>query len=114
VISELSNSLICLRNLTLEIIKTLEKEDYENLDVLIDNRQILINEIKTLKYEAIEFIELCDVYEIVNLEKEMYVIMNGKKADLKMKINNVSNGKNAVKNYSKRQYIDSIFLTRKI
>jgi hypothetical protein len=114
VITSLDDALNSLRNITVELIGFIEKEQYDNLDELLNNRQSLIDSMKALKYEANEFNELCSKYEIPGLEKKLTGVLTDKQSELKLKMSNITQGKSAVKNYNKKQYVDSVFFTKKI
>lgn len=110
----LEEALNCFRHITIELIECLENEHYDDLDELLNSRQTLINNINTLKYESGLFNELCLKFEMSDLEKKLSYIINNKQIELRMKMSNISQGRSAVKHYNKKQYVDSIFFTRKI
>lgn len=113
-IMELKDGLKEYKNITLDIINSLEKEDYDALEQLISSRQNIINTIDKLSYSKEEFIRICKELDILMLQQKLIKLMNEKKATLRNNMNNLATSQNANKSYNKRYSVDSIFFNKKI
>lgn len=113
-IMDLKDGLKDYKNITLDIINSLEKEDYDVLEQLISNRQNIIDEIDKLSYSKEEFVKICKELDILMLQQKLVKLINEKKASLRNNMNNLATSQNANKSYNRRYSVDSIFFNKKI
>ncbi|WP_186429879.1 flagellar protein FliT [Clostridium sp. BSD9I1] len=109
----LSEELIKYKNLTLELITSVEKEEYDNLDNLLTNRQNVIAQINELTYSKDEFLYLCKDLDILVLNQKLIKISNQKKSEIRKHIDELRVSKNANKGYNKKFAVDSVFFNKK-
>lgn len=103
------------RNITLKLIDALREEQFDNINLYLDNREKIINEINETNYDSTLFKSLAASFELLKLEDEVNRLMAEKKQSILVRIRNinksmVANGKyaNSMKNYS------SYFFNKKI
>ncbi|NFS08523.1 flagellar protein FliT [Clostridium botulinum] len=101
---KLKENLIKYRDLTLNIIEALEREDYDVPEKFLEERQSIINEINKLSYTKEEFKSINDELDLMLLEKKLQTIMLKRKVELKQKLNNTLENKEATKLYSMKQF----------
>jgi len=110
---ELRNKLIKFREITLNIIVSLEKEDYDPPRKLLKERELIIQEINNLNYQKEEFKKIDEELELLLIEKKLQNLMIEKKANIKLKIKKTLENKVANRNYSTKQFnTDSILNTK--
>ncbi|BDB02563.1 flagellar protein FliT [Clostridium botulinum] len=112
--NKLKEQLINYRELTLEIIQTLEKEDYDAPKELLNERQNIINNINKLSYTKEEFKNINDELDLMLVEKKLQTIMLKRKTELKQKLNNASDTKEATKSYNMKQFNSQYILNKTI
>lgn len=100
--------------ITKNIIDTLQKDEFDDLNELFLERQQVIENINMLNYSSDEFKILCSDYEILVLEEELQKILNEKKNYVRTQIDKLSGYKNAKNNYTKKFSLDSIYFNKKI
>lgn len=111
---ELKEALARYRLYTLNIISSLENEEYDNLRILFDQRQIEINRMNSMRYLQDEFKRVCDELDILKLQYKLAVLMNEKKQKLKGEISRFQGAKKASKGYHKSFNVDPLFFSKKI
>ncbi|ACA56133.1 flagellar protein FliT [Clostridium botulinum] len=112
--NKLKEQLINYRELTLEMIQILEKEDYDAPKELLNERQNIINNINRLSYTKEEFKNINDELDLMLVEKKLQVIMLKRRAELKQKLNNASDSKEAAKSYNMKQFSSQYILNKTI
>ncbi|HIG0354961.1 TPA: flagellar protein FliT [Clostridium sporogenes] len=112
--NELRNKLIKFREITLNIIDSLEKEDYDTPEELLGQRDNIIKEINDLNYKKEEFKKIDKELELLLIEKKLQNLMIEKKAMIKLKLKKASENKEANKNYSTKQFDTQSILNTKI
>lgn len=100
-------------NVTKEIIESINSEDYEKLNTLTENRKLIIDNIKSLKFNKQEFKEIADELDLKKYEDDMNMKLKEKQLDLKHKIENIKN-KRKVSNSYNRQNISPMIFSKKI
>lgn len=111
---ELKSKLMKYRDITLQIISSLEKKEYDNIDKLIEKRQEVINDIEKSNYTNKEFKQICNVFKLPLLEQKLGKLMNEKRSHLKRQIDKISVSRNMNKSYNKKNAVDSIYFNRKM
>jgi hypothetical protein len=112
--NELRNKLIKFREITLNIIDSLEKEDYDSPERLLEERENIIKEINNLDYQKEEFKKIDKELELLVIEKKLQNLMVEKKVKIKLKLKKASENKEANKNYSIKQFNTQSILNTKI
>lgn len=102
------------KNCTVKIIEILEKEDFESIDNVIKDRDLIIKSIKEINYTKEEFTSIGIELQLMRLEKKLNEIINEKRADIKNKIDKMYIAKNANKNYNKNMYSSAVIFSKKI
>ncbi|WP_032121992.1 flagellar protein FliT [Clostridium amazonitimonense] len=102
------------REKTLKSIELIEKEDLEPLDDILNSRQGIIDSIENLQYKKEDFINLCEEFKIMQLQKRLTEVMNEKKMQYRIEIDKIKESKNANKSYNKQFSVDSIYFNKKI
>ncbi|HCL4548650.1 flagellar protein FliT [Clostridium botulinum] len=111
---ELRNKLIKFREITLDIIDSLEKEDYDSPERLLAERENIIKEINNLNWKKEEFKKINEELELLLIEKKLQSLMIEKKGVIKLKLRKTSENKEANKNYSTKQFNTQSILNTKI
>ncbi len=109
----LNEALEMYANMTQNLIKALENEDYGNLKYLADEREKTIEYIKTLKYSNDEFKKICGRLQIAECQQLLDKTAALKRAELRKDMDNFKRAKTAGKTYSKRLYDDYGSLNKK-
>ncbi len=76
---ELRSKLIKFREITLNIIDSLEKEDYDSPENLLEERENIIKEISDLNCKKEEFKKIDEELELLLIEKKLQNLMIQKK-----------------------------------
>lgn len=106
----LAEALEMYGGMTKNLIEALKNGDYDNLKYLADERERIIEYIKTLKYSKAEFKEICDRFQIVECQQLLDITAAQKKIELKKNLDGFLRARNAASSYSKRAYhTDGIF-----
>jgi len=82
----LEENLIEFKNITLTVIETVKSEEYEKLDEIFAQRQLILDDINKSNYIKEELKKLYLQYEIENLEKKLTSEMKFKQVNLLKKI----------------------------
>lgn len=103
--------LVQYKNFSLEILKALKEDDFDNVDALLDKRQeiidILINNDKNQLKKIIGELNLLE------LETKVQNLLNEKSHFLREQLKSINEKKSAAKAYSNKETLDSIFLNKK-
>lgn len=113
-IKNLKVNLELYKELTLELIDSVEKDMLDDLDMLIQKRQNVINAVEQLTYDGESFNEISIELNLMVLQKKLTELMNEKKNEIKSKIEKLGENKIANKSYNKRFAVDSIYFNKKI
>lgn len=111
---ELNEKLISYKNVTCCIIKSLENEEYDNLENLFSDRQEIIDKINLLKYEGEKFKKISEELELIKTEIYLGELLKSKKEFVSNEIRKMSANRNASRSYNKKFNVDSIFFNKKI
>lgn len=108
------NIMIKFKELTLQLITSVEKEDYDSLDFLINERQRLIEKMDGLNYTSEEFKDICTELQILPLQQKLTLLINNSKNKIRQELDKMAVSKTANKNYNKGFRVDSIFFNKQI
>lgn len=101
------------RNITLSILDAVKTEDYEKLEEMLGERQIILDNTKDLSYTKEEYIKVYYQYEIDKLDKVLMSEMEEKKNAIKDKIQENRKRKIATKSYNNLSG-RAVFLSKEI
>lgn len=99
---------------TLKLIESLQKEDYDALESLLNKRQQTIDDISKLDYTKQEFSEIAEELKILEHQKRLSDLMLAKRDGIKEELNKISSAKNASYVYNKRIYSNSMVFNKTI
>lgn len=111
---ELKNILNEYRDLTLEMITSIENEEYNNADVLIEKRKQIIDCLQNLNYNQQQFKAASDELKLLLLEQKLAKLIGDKRIKLKAELNKISNSKKAQKSYNKKFATNSVYFNKEI
>ncbi|MBC2582586.1 flagellar protein FliT [Clostridium sp. DJ247] len=111
---ELSKALEDYKEYTLNFIYSLEKEDFDVLEKLLNNRQRIIENINSMQYTKEEFSAIVEKLEIMIYEKKLSNLMIEKRNKIKQQMTKILLSKNANNMYNKGLYSGARVFNRKI
>ena len=111
---ELTQKLVGFKQVTIELIKVLQQDKIDKLDVLLNRRQMIIENMEKLQYTTEEFTIICDELDILKVQHELLGLMQEKKKNAKQELNKIQLTKNANNNYNKSFYDNSGMFNKKI
>lgn len=95
------------RDLTIELIKNVQKVDEVN--ILLEKRERLIADIDKLDFTQEEFKELFVLLDIIGIEKKLLDTLNCEKNDIRKKINAIKITKEARMKYENSKFMPTFF-----
>jgi len=110
----LKDALGKFRELTGKIISSLENDDYDVLDELLDSRGEIIEYIDTLEYNKEEFREISKEIGLAELEEKLNKSFSTKRIEIKDNLDKLNKGSNVNRMYNKKLNVESIFLNKKL
>jgi conjugal transfer/entry exclusion protein len=110
----LNEALEMYANMTQNLIKALENEDYGNLKYLADEREKTIEYIKTLKYSNDEFRKICKRLQIAECQQALDRTAALKRSELRKDMDNFKRAKTAGRTYSKSLHDNYGSLNKKV
>ncbi|ENZ31476.1 hypothetical protein HMPREF1084_02995 [Clostridium butyricum 60E.3] len=93
--------------LTLDIIERVNEDG--SIGYLLDERQVILEEIKKSDFEESDIKRICNNLNIVELEKELNICINQEIVNTKRKMSNLKKMKTANMNYASIGYVPSRF-----
>jgi hypothetical protein len=102
------------KELTLMLINSVENEEYDNLDFLINERQKLIDKMELLDYTKEEFKDTCIELQILPLQQKLTTLINNSKSKIRSELDNMATSKTANRNYNKGFRVDAVFFNKQI
>lgn len=106
--------LIRFKDLTINLINCLEKEEYEDLEVLFNDRQTVIDDISKLSYSKENFKAITNELQIMPLQQKLTMLMNQRRGEVKQELDKMSASKTASKSYNTKHNVDALFFNKKI
>lgn len=82
----LEENFVKYRDITLTIIETVKAEEYEKLDEIFQQRQLILDDMNKINYLKDELKKFYLKYDVENLEKVLASEMKDRKEDLLKKI----------------------------
>ena len=99
-------------DITKEIIDTINSENYEKLNTLAENRKLIINNIKSLKFNKQEFKKIANKLDLKKYEDDMNNKLKEKQLDLKHKIESIKNKRKVSNSYNRQNISPMIWIMR--
>lgn len=112
--SELREALQLYKECTLNLIYSLEKEDYDILEKLLNERQGVIDNIDSMQYTKDEFSKIVEELQILVYQKKLADLMVEKRGKVKQEINKLTNAKNANHSYNSSLYSGAKIFNKRI
>lgn len=106
---ELVNALNEYREFTIELIKCVEREDYDSLEYFLNKRQRILDELSILDYNKEEFSKVSEELELLVYHKKLSCLLTEKRDEVKKNINGLAQRKNASSMYNMRVYGANVF-----
>jgi len=111
---ELIQELTQYKQLTLGLMEALNHDEVYKIDILLNSRQMVIENIEKLQYTTEEFADICNKLNILNIQHELLELMQTKKDDTKEELKKIQLTKNANSNYNKSFYDSVAIFNKKI
>ncbi|WP_251860523.1 hypothetical protein [Clostridium sp. Marseille-Q2269] len=102
------------KEITLNLIDNLNKENYDDIDRLMNDRQRLIESINKLQYKKEEFENLVKELDIIKCNEDFGILMKTKKEEYKKEIKKYALKRNASRIYNKDIYGGCAIFSKKI
>lgn len=99
--------------ITVEMIGSLEANNFEPLDNLLLKRQNIIDYISEQQYTGEEFAKVCSSIGLKELEERLNALMASKKNEAKLKMDSFVENKNANRKYNSKFSVDALYLNKK-
>ncbi|MCM0650458.1 flagellar protein FliT [Clostridium swellfunianum] len=102
------------KDLTINLIDCLEKEQYESLESLFNDRQAVIDDMSKLSYTKESFKYISSEMQLMPLQQKLTLLMNKRRAEVKQELDKLSASKTASKSYNTKYKVDALFFNKKI
>lgn len=99
---------------TLNLIEALEEGNYDLLDDLLEEREMIINNINDISYTKDEFVSLCTKFKMVLLQEKLTTLINEKRKEIKRAIDKLNEHKSANRSYNNKLSVDSLYINKKL
>lgn len=109
---QLQSNLEKFKITTINIIEALYRENYDDLQMLFEARQMIIDKINLLIFDKSEFSTIGNKLNLNELEAELNRVMIEKKMHLKNEMAKLNQNKNADNNYKRRYGVKAVFFNR--
>lgn len=106
---ELVKDLKEYREFTIELIKCLEREDYDSLEYFLNKRQEILDTLSNMDYNREELSKISEELQLLVYHKKLSDLMLEKRDSIKQNINNLAQRKNANNMYNRRVYGANVF-----
>lgn len=102
------------KDITLQLMDKVKKDDFDTVDMLMEERQKIIDNIDHMEFSQDEFVNIAKELNIIEYDKELEKVINEKKAKIKEEMRRLSTNRNANTNYNKKFYSSSTIFTKTI
>jgi hypothetical protein len=113
-LQELRQNLTDFKILTISLIDSLKKEDYDSLEVMFNGRQAIIDKIDKLQYCKESFKTISSELQLMPLQHKLALIINKSRVEVRQELDKLSASKTASKSYNTKYNVDSLFFNKKI
>lgn len=111
---KLRESLMNFQRLTAALINILKLEDYDAIDEVLNEREEIINTVRTLNYNSKDFKRISSELRLSELETVLNKLLNEKRQFVRDQMNKLKTSKMANNNYQRSFKPDSMFFSKKI
>lgn len=111
---ELKGYLVAFKSITCSLIDCLAKDNYDDLDTLLNERQSIISNIEKLQYNGEEFVKIAEELEIDELQNNLNSQFIKKRIELVDNIKKISANRNVQNSYNNNASQDSFFFNKKL
>lgn len=111
---ELKLALTHYKTVTIKLINCLEREEFESIELLFNERQKLIEVMDKMDYTTEEFKNISKELEILNSEEILNKALDTNRTKARIELEKMNNIKNAKSSYNKGVKADSIFFNKRI
>jgi hypothetical protein len=113
-LQELRQNLTDFKVLTISLIDSLEKEYYDNLEVMFNGRQAIIDKMDKLQYCKESFKTISSELQLMPLQHKLTLIINKSRVEVRQELDKLSVSKIASKGYNTKYKADPLFFNKKI
>jgi len=106
---KLKSYLEYFKKCTVEMIEDLENDDLDNFEVVLNNRQQIIDKINDLNFNQNEFKEICEQLDIITLNNKLNKRAKDEKDKLKQKILGLKKSQSANSIYNSNVNQSNVF-----
>ncbi|MHB9922104.1 hypothetical protein [Clostridium botulinum] len=110
---DLDNFIKEYKTISLQIKDSLDKDDLDSLDILLEKREKFINSVDIANFNIEELKDVYEKYGVFELDKLILEEIKLQKNQLRKKILEVQKGKNITKGYNALN-TKAVFLTKEI
>ena len=111
---ELTQKLVQFKQMTIELISALQKDEFNKLEDLLNSRQMIIDKMEELNYTTEGFTNICNELNILDVQRELLELMQVKKDNTKEELIKTQITRNANNNYNKSFYNSVEMFNKKI
>lgn len=102
------------KDITLQLICRVKEDDFDSVDVLMEERQKIIDNIDSVEFSQDKFVNIAKELNIIEYDKELEKIIIEKKAKIKEEMGKIITNRNANTSYNKKFYSNSTIFSKKI
>ena len=113
-VRELKDHIRTMKDITLTLITNVEKEQYDELDNLIEKRQFELDAIEKMEVDKNILKEVCINFGILPLQQKLSMLLLEKRNKTQREINSLNMSVNANNQYNNRFASDAMYLSKKI
>ncbi|MBU5314801.1 hypothetical protein KQI30_00700 [Clostridium bornimense] len=100
--------------LNIDSIEAVEKDDVEKLNILLEEKDVIIEKIDNLNYTLDEFKKYAQEIDLINVENQLERIIREKQKEIKEKIKSTAINKSAVGAYGNISSTNVSMLNKRI
>lgn len=102
------------KSISLDILKVVEHQNYNSLDIYIDKRQDLVNQLQNLNYNPKEYSQYIKDLNLKEIEENIKILMNKHFEEVRDEIKQLEKGQLVNKMYNKNLYTNYSLLDVKV
>ncbi|KAJ53506.1 hypothetical protein CTM_02624 [Clostridium tetanomorphum DSM 665] len=102
------------KDITLQLIDKVKEDDFDSVDMLMEERQKIIDNMDSVEFSQDEFVNIAKELNIIEYDKELEKVIIEKKAKIKEEMGKIITNRNANTSYNKKFYSNSTIFSKKI
>ncbi|MBC2398419.1 flagellar protein FliT [Clostridium tetanomorphum] len=102
------------KDITLQLIDKVKEDDFDSVDMLMEERQKIIDDIDSVEFSQDEFVNIAKELSVIECDKELEKVIIEKKAKIKEEMGKIITNRNANTSYNKKFYSNSTIFSKKI